>query len=449
MKTVLVLKLQILLLLGLQASYSHAQINYNDFKYYYIFQSKLIDVRTQNQVISYEMSSPFRPIYNKTNHTLSLYGNNIVTINDEGKFINAFPTWGVAFSPDLKTILYVKGGDIWVANVNYQTGKSYNDKQLTQLGIFPSDVKVINWFENNVIFGIQPKYQINIVSGEISEVEKYRNEIRFNPYVGNYLGDNYPGNHVSPNRRYCIVANREQPSSILDMKNLSIKNINISFYESDCSWLSDSIALVLTKIDEKFQFYKLDCNTGKATNVLADIPESFVSERFHYETTYYERNVPKNISPNSTYIMLPFYDKDFDVQDRLHDNAELMIFNLKNNQEVIKSEVRFNAYDGNSGYYEWISDDSFIYSKAGNISSQGTWIYNLKKREHKRITPFILQNAIVLPDAGKILFIANRYLYKMDINGNNLEQISKEQISGGLVNSFYLSPFNTLVIISK
>jgi hypothetical protein len=63
----------------------------------------------------------------------------------------------------------------------------------------------------------------------------------------------------------------------------------------------------------------------------------------------------------------------------------------------------------------------------GDITTQGTWLYNVKKNERKKITPYLLDKAITLPKAGKFIFIANQILYSANIDGSELKQISSEK----------------------
>ena len=138
-----------------------AQLVLDDFKYYYMFEKKIMDIRTHKPVI--DVSIPYIDplVFDQENKLLQYFDGGIgeikgvVSYNGNGKYIGKFSDNRDNFySPDWRMMLYFSENDLWYCRINHLTGKKYDFKRLTELGILPHRgfLKVVNWYDENLLF---------------------------------------------------------------------------------------------------------------------------------------------------------------------------------------------------------------------------------------------------------------------------------------------------------
>jgi len=416
-----------------------SKLKYEDIKHYYVFSGTLMDVRTHTPVIPNKVFGGLSPLFHKKNNYLTYWDHGLVTINSEGKFINSI-TLGFqsSASPDYKTILYNKEGDLWSANVNFSNGKLNGQKQLTQLGILANPA-VCNWYGDHILLANnfqsgknEMVLQLDSKSGNIEESFQFKHGEGKPVERSYFLSDKPASNVISPNRRYYLIVEKSTTPLVFDMKDFTNKPLNLPPLNNYfCSWISDTLAIVWAGDMYTSKIYKTNWE-NRTVEELLEGKSNIDVNRFRAESKLESRNRSHNISLDGGHILIPLKEEI--------KNANYMVMNLQDsglkliNPQVIISNISKNYY--------WISGEAFIYRREGDLKTQGTWLYNIQTMQHVRLTPYLFQEVIVLPEANKVVFTANYNLFETDLKGSNPKQIGNKQYS---TYNFYLQNFDPII----
>jgi hypothetical protein len=416
---------------------SFAQLVLDDFKYYYMFEKKIMDIRTHKPVIDVSIPWIDPLVFDQENTLLQYFDGGIgdikgvVSYNGNGKYIGKFNVnlYNEHCSPDWRIMLYYAENDLWSCRINHLTGKKYDAKRLTELGIFPQNVpytKIANWYGENVLLkdhrlsrDFEGLWLLNTVDGNLK-----KSEINFYHQGGFLLGTK-----VSPNRKYVVYSKDKYSKNkqtgecnIFDMKTLKTLNLSETLFSVDeiyknsaepvSSWITDSTLIFAYRSINHAILKKINLNTGKTVDLMGDM-DYFPTTIFEIESKIVEYGKSNNVSPNGKYIILPQLNQS---------NQKTYFFlNLGDIDQIVLPDLKIIPFSNNAvaSYdnieYKWASDHSIIYKLQGDITTQGTWIYDLYTQKHKRLTPFIFDRLVTLPKISKVLFVANGKLFEYDI----------------------------------
>jgi hypothetical protein len=298
--------------------------------------------------------------------------------------------------------LWVKDQDIWAADVDWKTGSYKNERQLTQLGTFNArnGIPFTHWYGDWMILFLTPKcYLLNTKTGELQamiEGADCYNDLR---------------GMASPDARYLFLNHQ-----ILDMKNRSMKPMtydgrNPFWY----FWKSNHELLFLSPLSKAVV---IDMETG-VRKELFNVKE-IGEPRYHFQQ---QAKTSHRFSTRGTYFV--FVEKEY---ARPLPRYSLVIGDTKTGIRI-EPEIQLYTSTGQIMFnMVWTTDGSFIYSTEGDALTQGTWFYDMHHKTHKRITPYIANQIILLDQAKTVVFTANNHVFTCNEDGSNLVQMSKQPL---------------------
>jgi hypothetical protein len=419
---------------GFQMS-AQSKINSADFGYYYIFNNRLFDIRTNKPIfpnLNFQGDLQYNPLEKRLYHLHS----QIQKFDESGKMLNTIETNYATLSMDLKTAVYSKDGDVWTAKVDANTGKLTAGTKVTQLGIFNDYIPVINWYEN-VLLVLAPDNNIYLLSLSDGQMKKMPIDLRMLKLERQNIFPNAYRSYWSPTKRYVLVLNNTNTGistkdCVIDMKAMALVPFTSQITPNEPGydtqpiqyWVCDSIALLYSGnnvYNQGGKFYWFNVNK-MATELAFYVPKEFNNSWAANLSSDNLGRISKCLSANFSYLLLPL-----NQQPNTND-LWFSIYSLKNSSYAKTSTPLSNYYlFGTPNYYEWVTDSSFLFRQNGDITTQGTWLYNVKSNEKKKISTYLLDKAIALPKAGKFLFIANQLLYSANFDGSDIKQVSPEK----------------------
>lgn len=445
----------LILFVSIILSAQNNRLNYEDIKYYYVFRGELMDVRSQTPVIPNKVFGEFKTaIFHKTNSFLTYWDHSLITINREGKHVNSIPLpLQSVSSPDYKTNLFWKEGDLWSAKISFSVGKLTGEKRLTQLGNLANPA-VCNWYKDHILLynnfqqgvnsfeeGLEKRrmvLQLDSKIGNLEESIQYDEDAGQYVEKGGFLSIKPKSDVVSPNRRYYLIEKNAETPIVLDMEDFTRKPLSLpplkdlSSYDRTfyfCSWASDVSAIIWAGNLSTSKIYKTNWESG-VIEELFESNDGFNINKFRSESNLDSRNRSHNISLDGGHILIPLAQEA--------KNTNYMIMRLQNTGlKLINPQVVIGTK------YQWISNDAFIYLREGDIKTQGTWLYSIKTMHHTRLTPYLFDECITLPAANKVMFTTtNYYLFETDLIGSTPKQIGSTPYSTW---SFFLQNFDPII----
>lgn len=378
-----------------------------DYPYYFILDKTIRDVRSfkivSDQIVRHTDDqftlSEDGNSFSLANHTLRRYA--LYHIN--GTLTQSFQLTGREVMDWNGTHkLFVKDQDIWAADVDWKTGKYRNERQLTQLGTFNArnGIPFTHWYEDWMILFLSPKcYLLNTKTGELRAMidgARCYNDLR---------------GMTSPDGRYLPLGDQ-----ILDMQTLAIKPL--SHYGGIASWRywkNNHELLFLGHLNKAFM---LDMKTGVRRDIFE--AKEIGEQRQNFKQ---QPKISHRFSPLGTYFV--FIEKE---QARPLPHYFIIIGDTKTGIRI-EPEIQIYTSTGNILFnMVWTTDGSFIYSTEGDALTQGTWFYDMHRKTHKRITPYIANQIIFLKEAKKVVLTANNHVFTCNEDGANLVQLSKQPL---------------------
>lgn len=284
-------------------------------------------------------------------------------------------------SPDAKQALFALEGDLWLGDVNWETGKIENAKQLTQVGLFQGAGRrsmAFNWHPDGKVVVINSQYRVDLQTGDVKTLERLSS--------------------FSPNARYAV-----QPSAngvaIYDIAADSAFQSSASRDRGGC-WLDDDRVVYA----EKDGLWVI--NGATETRVAVDSIEikSIAGCQGNYAIVTPQPN------PNRTAVVI----------------------NVDNGQHV---EAPANTTELRVG-----GDYAVIgVQEQSNLEARGTFLLNLTSGELKKMSAYPANpgsdkfsgfslhsaNATILPDKDTVLFVANGHVWKSDLTGAPAKRLTE------------------------
>ncbi len=367
-------------------------------------------------------------------------------------------------SPNWKYELFLLKGDIWINNIDWETGKKHGKKQLTQLGVLGREVEFEGWYKNKVIFaqsgfGSHQTYLLNVETGDIEKA------IIGQPYNYHYI--------TSPDGRYLsadtneFFTNEDEPSDNLGTKIYDFKTNSLLAPKDQAIptfWIDDTTYITTFRKKEKVTRKKVSKRTGKVKYYDEEV-DHYVTRRINIndlsnykETTLFDWSKQGNngysdieiyrndlgryysllgITYNGEYQGHFFYEQkapNSPKGDGYHPKSTYLFDENTGKSHLISEYDRhFSVPHFRRGRYTSVSKGSVAYSLHGELLTQGTFLLDLTTGEKKKITPYVATKFWNFKEAGYVLFLANNDLYRCDANGDNLtvlkEAVGNPQIS--------------------
>lgn len=310
----------------------------------------------------------------------------------------------IYISSDLRRAVFIRDGDIWRAEFDWLKGDYVNLIQVTSLGLFENK-KLLFWYKNDLYLDggfseTEPIVCIDLMSGNITELADH-DVFSFDRKSSGFINPSgsilcHPGKELL----YCYNAETRTFFRIPNMyENEHGGLINLvlpgSAYQGksrteEITWLRDDVfAFVNTHSGVISRF---DLSTRKRAILFAAKRE---------KNEFVERAV---ILPGGRWVELKIIT-GIKNSLKLPDIRRLLLDFT--NGEITPIGLSDDA-DG-----KWLNDQIYFYSKEeGGLSQVGTWIYDRKTNENKRIANVIPGNvvgmtAIAFPRFDAIYFTSH------------------------------------------
>jgi hypothetical protein len=274
-------------------------------------------------------------------------------------------------SPDAKRALFVLESDLWLGDVNWETGTIENPRQLTQVGLFRNARRATaNWHPDGRVVAIDGKYRVDLETGDVKTIEDLST--------------------FSPNSRYASH-HTKQGAAIYDLATDTEFQSSANRKLGGC-WLNDDRAVFA----EKDGLWVISGTTESRVNVSALEIDNIAGCRGSYAIVYPQPN------PNRTVALI-----NVDTGQSVEAPANTTELHVNGDYAVVGVQDQ---------------DD---------LEARGTFLLNLKSGELKKLSAYPVNrggdefsgfglrgaNAAILTDKNTILFVANEHVWKSDLSG--------------------------------
>lgn len=357
-------------------------------------------------------------------------------------------------APNWKYGVYEKNGDIWVYYIDWETGETYGDKQLTQLGVFgrtrvmSTAINIYGWYKNKLIFRTD-KGEAFLLNTRTGQIEKFL--VRLSSRTG--IVTSPDGRYISkPARVFRLEGYRgDYEGKIYDFE--TNKLLEPADKAVPVYWLNDTIYITAVsrtkKVSENYERYGKIAQRTKSyeqfiirynnINNLSDYEELMLFDESNYPNNYDKQKGYKKYSvPKVLFDNAKRYSHILSISYSDLKNVGHLFYRQKTPESTWYTKQSAYILDINRGKTHLLSPDSYnlsnyesidkehiVYSLKNDILTQGTFLMNLKTGEKKKITPYIADRFWHFEKAGYILFIANNILYRCDSDGENLKELQK------------------------
>ena len=275
----------------------------------------------------------------------------------------------ISFSPDARRVVFEKNSDLWIANVDWPAGALRNPRQLTHVGVFNGKTSSY-WHGDSLLYGA---YRVSLTTESVSEapVGWFRLEKRMSPDGGAVIGAR------TNNELYVYDVALGQATTLMD-------GVNIRDY----LWLDTRRAVMIHGNRDVLLF---DRGTGHATKVINGL------------NLQDELKAP---SPDGRFVFVT----EFMGQGRV-----LAIDTTTWTTTPISKDILG---------IEWLTPTTFLFKRNEPIDKRGTWFFDMAAKTERKISPYPWDSIAVLPSPGLVIFLANRNLWRVRINGSELTQLT-------------------------
>jgi hypothetical protein len=418
--------------------------NFAEKHNYFFLEDKVYDVRNFKQVTNAPTGQKMPLLSHDQKQVLLDYnpGSNwssgslrIIDKTGKQKYAGYVQNSAALISYERNGILSVKENDIWYTPINLETGTLLTPKRLTNLGIFQSGLPMFHWYGDNVLINTYEScYAVNLENGQIMHLPFLSGSIQ-NPIQSYFI--------YSPSGRYiiCPIANKEGETFFyFDMKTLKQNYFNPSSFPSVYqysgyeTWLSGNEMIFWNGLEQSFYLCDLSKNKCKLIGQAKDV-KSYVVD---LDMRKYKGKMSVTMSTDTTFMAVPFLIRG---QGNAIIEEYVNFFNIRKSTWVAP-KLLIQPKDGvmmtadQELAFAWISSNKLIYKQIGGIDKQGTWLFDIEKNENTKLTSFITDKILVLPEAGYTIFIANNHLFRIKNDGSGFQQLTTSPLRNSNLSIF-------------
>lgn len=409
-----------------------------DFDYYFFEGNSLKDVRDYSTKI--DIPTPGEVKQLDENRFLIKNKNGISYYQDE-KFISSIsisrPDW---LSPDWQREIFLKDNDLWIREINWSSGGFANEIRLTETGIFGTTSWYIHdWYKDKVIISIgNETYLFNLLSKEFKKISiKYNNTVLpiWTSAKGRFFGWGLEYFDFETEKKYQINNNKFKNFAQITLSTRSPLKI-------DGFTLSFQLTGFESTVDPRPKDYLVVCDLRypDSPEIIQINPEvsngvpgigSLILKDLPWREPHFTKSMIQTIRGSASRAFSQdrqklcfttrFQPGSFFVHDFLTDK-DIMV-----ESDLSKTLVSTSRSISNRDlFFGWISNTTLIYSKNEGIMDQGTFFYDLKNGQKKKLTPFLIQELVILEGPGEVLFRANNKLFQCNSDGSGFEVINNK-----------------------
>lgn len=419
----------------------------DDYGYYFLESNKLKDIRDYSTEINYMVGCDEVRVLDG-DRFLVKSGNGISYFKNNTK-VSSFVQSNISLiSREWDRIIYFEDNDFWLADIKWEDGSSYNKTRLTETGIFGSTRwEIYSWYKESVFLTIQNEaYILNLTDKKLNKLPEVVSKTWETP-SGRFFGNGLEYFDFITGKKYTLVSPKHTQFAEIFYSNgkpVIIDELTVGFHYVG----------VETRNADKMQDHLVvwDLRHPKTPDlvsltpeILGDVPkitksslytgaEDQITWRegvFTYSMTEATYGRPSNaLSPNLEKICFTTFNEPrcIFIQNLTSGNNQLV------EENVSKTVGNHYSFSPGNLTFSWTSNDHFIYSKNEGVLEQGTFIFDLTNDEKKKLTPFLIQEIVVLQQVGRVVFRANNKLFTCKSDGSDLEIINEEAY--GVISSF-------------
>lgn len=406
--------LRAILFLGiLLPCYSYAQFDLKNSDQYFWLGRDMVNVNTLEKV-----EDAFGGV--STSHVISedktmfayAIGSGIIVYNSKGEQLHTINTKGDRLAPNLKYVLFYKEKDIYRSEVNWRTGSVSDPSRVTQLGIFYNNYKIFHWYENTLMFWYHDSWYI--LDTKTKDLTKLEKDFRHKEIT------------YSPDGRFLVV-NDLMIYDFKEKKNISIP-FSYHFFTDTPSWINDSTFIVINSYPDaeirrpiNTSIITVNCSTGDYTNLPFKVRGNYYAkpkESSKLDKTW--------VSPKGKYILYFKAVKRDDSDGRYYQTIWLtdVKTGVNINTEIALGFNLAPEHFVKQFLLAWTTEGSFVYSRKGDLSTQGLWFYDIHKKESRKVTNFLPTSFLTFVGHPYFVFQANNdKVYRSHIDGSQVEDI--------------------------
>ncbi len=291
-----------------------------------------------------------------------------------------------AFSHDGKRAMFIRGGDIWLADVDWKEFAFTNERQVTRYGQFYPGYFAANLqlYSKNalVVRNANKLLHVNLKTGDIKECR-------------------IPQKHLSKRRSpdgQVMLADEDGKGSLFDVNTMGGTALGNVQQVDDAQWMNNDLCAILHDGGNQVAIH--DRRTGK-TEATTSLP--------------FRCDKMAGPSPDGRYVLC--------VGSR-----GIAVVDLQQKKAA--------DFGPPAQHFGWVSDDTLIYSReVPDTSIRGTWLQTMGEPERQvTVAPYMVApymvgldgGAAVAPmrEVGLVVFGTKDALFRMKADGSELRELA-------------------------
>jgi hypothetical protein len=324
---------------------------------------------------------------------------------------------GPVLSSDLRRVIYIRSGDLWRADVDWVAGKIANHQQVTKVGVLGNPGK-LHWYQNTLLLEgnlsqEKPILRIDLSSGSIEELPRM---------------DMLGGKIANP-AGYRLCASEIELLSCMDVRTGKRSRMGIA-----SAIQRDAPGSPTPALFEPTTTFWVDDET--VVSVGGDVPMVVRGDfRAGRAEVVYQHTEPVGtvrgayLIPGGRYLSI-------------ETARGLLRVDLQDRTVVsLPDDMRSREYERQPIPGLWLDENRYVYSKAsGGLTEMGTWIYDVRAANAKRICQFPagelatgrLDNGIAFFPRRNVMYFPSPAqgggVFKADLSTNQCRQIVSTEL---------------------
>lgn len=347
------------------------------------------------------------PRYSKNAITVQVLKRSDLSIHKEIK-IPGYLSW------DRTHCLEIIDRDLWRSDIDYASGQLINKRQVTTLGIFGFELDYKAWVGDELLFSEgfgKSQFMLNTKTGDLRQFSTDLadpNAVKLQVLGNGPILHPREANFGRELQGLIVAGAGDTPETGYNTSFLYIFSIQkgIGPYVSG-TWLTNRHILTEGSLPP-------DPNSGNFSGpryaAVIDVPTG-------NNTMLCQGCQPSIWSPDYSFALeVSFYGNT---------DATAWIWNIRTGEKEAWHNAPRNLSLGGDGQYlypiVWISTDKFMYVSGGDLTTQGTYVYDVSENKARKLFSYKADSILGLPGSNYAVFIANEKLYRLNQNTNEVD----------------------------
>ena len=342
-------------------------------------------------------------------------------------------------SPELDRVISRKDNDLWLKEINWDNGSIKSEKRLTETGVFGiNSYYIMGWHKDKIMVSVHGEiYLLRLNDKSLKKLD-----IRYNPNVYQVW--------TTPSGRYYGAH-----LSYFDFVKEQEFNVNDQYFKGfEGAMLLSKKPIIIDEHTVAYHVWGADPQKnieGQSFLLIADLRQPATPQILEINTAV--EGVTPEPPANSRQAMMPFLRSANFTKSMIEPNQwgssstfspglkkicfttrtapnGLFVFDLTTGkaqlvEKDIQQTMQNNIMARNDLTFGWVTDNTLIYSKNEGVMDQGTFLYHADTGKKQKLTPFIMQESVILHAVDKLVFRANNKLFTCNSDGTNLKVLQE------------------------